>query len=262
MAANIDEVVSAIEYVAPIELAEEWDNSGLQLRCAEKVNSALIALDVTHAVADEAVESGCDMIISHHPLIFSPIKALSENKPGENVVMRLVKAGISVYSAHTSFDKAAGGINDELAKMLGLNGVKTIDGDGEGLLRVGALPQPMDRDGLSAHIKRVLGIDYLVTTDAECGMIENLGIAGGSGGGFLAAARENGAAALLTGEAKHSHHIEAVQRGMLLVEAGHYATEQCFVSCFFDSLQSRLDAVQLHLGLKTATRESAPSRIG
>lgn len=258
MSVAIEKVVEGIELIAPKELAYDWDNTGLLLRCADKVKSILITLDVTHEVVEEAILLGCDMILSHHPVIFTPIKKLSMAEPTQSVVMRMVKAGISLYSAHTSFDRAQAGMNDVLANKLDLRDIKTVDGDGEGLMRTGFLPKPMSTLQLAEYIKKTFNIKYLKTSSTKCDIIGKVAVIGGSGGDFVSAANKAGATALITGEAKHHHFIEAQAMGVLLVEAGHYDTERFFVDDVFLSLQSWRNEVQLDLGLKKAKCVNAP----
>jgi dinuclear metal center YbgI/SA1388 family protein len=172
--------------------------------------------------------------------------------------MRLIRAGVSLYAAHTTFDRAAGGINDMLAGRLGLVDVVTAAGPEDGLMRVGALPEAMAEPAFFAHVKRALGADSLRVSAWPGGPVRTVAVLGGSGGDFAAAAKEAGADALVTGEAKHHHFLEAQARGLLLVEAGHYATEHGFVDEIFMSLQSRRNELQLFLDFEKAKCEKAP----
>lgn len=258
MAVTMDEFVRLVEKAAPPELACSWDNSGLLLRCSETVDRVLIALDATMAVADEAISGGFNMVLAHHPTIFSPVKVLDHRKPADAVIMKLVRNGISLYAAHTTFDKAPGGINDMLANKLGLKDVRIAPGPDEGLMRVGQLNQAMSREAFLALVKRALDTGALHVSDWTGGSVRAVGVLGGSGGDFVAAAKAAGADALVTGEAKHHHFIEAKAIGVLLVEAGHFATEHGFADEIFMSLQASLNELQLHLGLKKAKCDKAP----
>jgi dinuclear metal center YbgI/SA1388 family protein len=256
----MDEFVSAVETVAPPGLACAWDNSGLLLRCGESVERVLIALDATMAVADEAIDDGFDMILAHHPTLFTPVKALDHRHSTDAVLMKLIQAGISLYAAHTTFDKAEGGINDMLANRLGLTDTVMAAGPEDGLMRVGKLPRSLDVSAFAEHVKRVLDTDAVHMSE-YCGKtVCTVAVLGGSGGDFAAAAKAAGADALVTGEAKHHHFLEAAALELLLIEAGHYATEHGFVDEIFMSLQSRLNELQLQLYLKKANCEKAPCR--
>ncbi len=262
MPVTIDEFVRIVETAAPRELAYDWDNSGLLLRCGHTVSRVLIALDATMPVAQEAREKGCDMLLVHHPLIFSPVKALSLQNSADAVLMALIRSGISLYAAHTTFDRAAGGINDALAQTLGLSHVTAVSGEGELLMRVGELGQTLDKHAFIAHVKQALGIPTVKVSAADCGGITRVAVAGGSGGSFIAAAKNAGAQALVTGEAKHHHYIDAEAAGLLLIEAGHYHTECAFSDRIDMSLQSYLNEVQLDLGLIKAENDKAPYAFG
>jgi dinuclear metal center YbgI/SA1388 family protein len=258
---TMDEFVRIVEDIAPREMACEWDNTGLLLRCGETVERVLVALDATAEVADEAVAGGFDMLLVHHPAIFSPKKALDHRSPADVVIMKLIRAGISLYAAHTSFDKAAGGINDMLAQRLGLDNVRIVSGPEDGLMRVGKLAAPMETAAFLDLVKRAVGADGLRVTEGSDAKIETVAVLGGSGGDFAAAAHAAGADALVTGEAKHHHFLEAAEFGLLLVEAGHFATERGFVDEIFMSLQARLNKVQLHVHCEKAQCINAPYRF-
>lgn len=259
MSVTMDEFVNLVEEIAPRSLAYEWDNTGLLLRCGDSVSNVMICLDVTKAIADEAAERGCDTILSHHPLLFSPVKSLDCAQANEGVLMQLVKNGISLYAAHTSFDLALGGVNDVLAELLGLTEVQTA-GEG-GIMRIGSLPQPCSKAALIARVKSVLGIEHVRLTRGFEGEISRVAVVGGSGGEYAAAAKKAGAQALLTGEAKHHHWIEAASIGMLIIEAGHFDTERCFADAIFGRLQARANALQLQLGFKKAECMQAPCEV-
>jgi dinuclear metal center YbgI/SA1388 family protein len=245
MPVKTDDFIDVIESTAPLELAYEWDNSGMQIRCSEEINKALITLDVTDKIAKEAKEKNCDMIISHHPLFFECFKSIDHKNVSHAVAIQLIKSGISVYSAHTTYDKAAGGVGDMLALKLGLEGISAESGVGEGLMRTGSLREPLEKNKFLSRVKKALETETLRVSSVNIDKIKKVAVVGGSGGNFSRAAKEAGAQALLTGEAKHHHFIEAAANGILLVEAGHFETEKCFVEGVFMSLQSRVNTLQL-----------------
>ena len=250
MPMKMDEFVRMVESVAPLDLAYEWDNSGLLLRMRDEIGSVYITLDLTQSAIDEAVAFGCDMILTHHPVLFTPVNALSCHNASDALMLSLIREGLSLYSAHTSFDRAPGGIGDLLAARLGLCRVETVSGRGEGLMRIGVFSKPYSQSELAAHIKSALGSQRLRLSKTNTGLIERAAVVGGSGGDFIDAAIEAGADALITGEAKHHHFLDAAMQGLLLIEAGHFDTERYFVDGIFMSLQSCLNEVQSSLGLK------------
>lgn len=258
MPVKINDLVKAIEHIAPPALAYDWDNTGIQLRCSDNINKVLITLDITPETAEEAKAKGCDLIISHHPLIFEPLKSLSIENAPQAVAMQLIRNGISVYSAHTSYDRAEGGIGDILARELGLQDICTELNSGEGLMRTGRLMEPLKRSAFLEYIKNTLKVNTVRISNTKIDIIKKVAVVGGSGGDFYKAAKEAGSQALITGEAKHHHFIEAAASGILLVEAGHFETERYFIEAVFMSLQSRLNELQLNVELYRADNVRSP----
>jgi len=253
---KIDEFVRVVEGIAPPSLAPEWDNSGLLLRCGDETGAVLVALDVTPAVIEEAQKKDCGMILSHHPLIFEPVKSLDCSKAGEGLLMRLIRKNISLYAWHTPFDKADGGVCDTLARKLGLLGSDVSE---DGFMRTGFLPQSLDFDGFIARVKEALGTGCVQASNIRPKEVKRVAVTGGSGGGYVEAALKSGAQALLTGEAKHHHFLEANESGLLLIAAGHYATERCFADAAIMSLQPKLDELKSSLELFKADGEIPPA---
>lgn len=259
MSVTMDEFVNLVEEIAPRSLAYDWDNTGLLLRCSDTVNNVLVCLDVTPEIADEAVSCGCDIILAHHPLLFTPVKSLDFAHATQGVLMQLVRNGISLYAAHTSFDIAPGGMGEALAELLGLTEVQTA-GE-EGLIRIGSLPEPSAGAELVEYVKKSLGIPHVRVSSGFEAKISRVAVVGGSGGEYAAEAYRAGARALVTGEVRHHQWIEARALGIFIIEAGHYDTERCFVDAIFGRLQSRANALQLHLGLKRAECMQAPYEV-
>ena len=253
---KIDEFVRIVEEIAPPSLAPEWDNSGLLLRCGDETGAVMVALDATLAVMEEAEKMNCGMILSHHPLIFEPVKSLDCSKAGQGLLMRLIRKNISLYAWHTPFDKADGGVCDTLTRKLGLLGSDVFEG---GFLRAGFLPQSLDFDSFIAHVKEALGTGGVRASNIRPKEIKRVAVSAGSGGGFVEAALKTGAQVLLTGEAKHHHFLEANESGLLLIAAGHFATERCFSDAAIMSLQPKLDELKSSLELFKADGEIPPA---
>lgn len=239
---TVQQVYDFINERAPFETQVAYDNSGLLVGDpGAEVRGVHVALDVTDAVIDEAVAHGANLIVTHHPMMFSPIKRLVETDHQARLLCRLIRAGISLISAHTNLDQAMGGINDVLAARIGLTEVQ-----GEGFLRVGQLGVPMQASALAEHISRCLGDVVRVMGDPEK-MITRVGMCSGSGSDEWPAAAALGAEAFLTGEAKHHHALEASAAGVVLMEAGHHATEAPGIFALADALQNWQDIVQCNV---------------
>ena len=190
---TVNQVYEAMQAIAPLELAESWDNPGLLVDCGGAVHRVLTALDITPEVVEEAAAKQCEMIVSHHPVIFDPLKRLGP----QDVPFQLVQAGISAVCMHTNLDAAEGGVNEVLAGIFGMKDMETF---AEGCGRVGAI--------------------------VDAGKpVKRLAVISGAGGSLFADAIAMGADCLLTGEANHHHAIDAKRLGLSLIAAGHYATE-------------------------------------
>ena len=146
---KIKEVLSALERFAPLPLQESWDNAGLQVGLTEtEVSGALLCLDVSERIVDEAVQKGCNLIVSHHPLLFRGLKTISDLTDVQRTVMKAIRKGICVVSMHTNMDNAKDGVNFKIAEKLALQQVrffapKTVDGIEAGSGVVGLLPEPV-----------------------------------------------------------------------------------------------------------------------
>ena len=209
----------------PVSLREGWDNDGLML-CPDpdkEVKRVLIALDATRQVADYAVQNGFDLILTHHPMIFHPLTALTPEHHVARKAMLLLQNGISVFSFHTRLDAAEGGVNDTLASLLGLSAVSPF-GEGESQMgRIGTLPTPMPLDKFAEFVKRTLHSDCCLYAGNR--MASRVAILGGDGKDFVPYAREAGADTYLSGRIGYNLLTDAAAEQMNLVEAGHYFTE-------------------------------------
>ena len=203
---------------APLELQLGFDNSGFLVgRNDKSVKKVLLSLDVTAEVIDEAIELGAELIISHHPVIFSAIKKLTDEK-----LLRLIENSIAVISMHTNLDIADGGVNDVLLKLLGAEGDEALDSDGCG--RIGELAAPMDFDTFLNFCKSRLnskGLRYYYAGKP----VKNLAVMGGAGGDFVGLAFEKGCDTYVTADVKYNRFLEAAEMGINLIDADHFCTE-------------------------------------
>ncbi len=224
---NVKQLYDALNEKIPPSLSCSWDNDGLMC-CPDperEVRRVLIALDVTPQVADEAIEGGFDLVISHHPLIFHPLRSLTTQDGVGAKLINLVRAGVSVMSFHTRLDAVEDGVNDRLAEALGLIDVEAFeDGDGIPLGRIGYLPEATDVYDLAAHIKSALATPAVMVS--SCGkQADRVAVVGGEGKSFIGAARAAGADTLVSGRLGYNNMVEAEELGINLIEAGHFFTE-------------------------------------
>jgi dinuclear metal center YbgI/SA1388 family protein len=236
---NVKELYDALEKRIPKHLSEEWDNDGLMCSpdLTQNVKRAICTLDITEEICDYAVDMGVDLIVSHHPLVFRPVSALTEENNVQRKLMKLVSAGISVFSFHTRADKIEGGVNDILADMLGLREVSPF-GEG-GLGRCGVIDDEMSTEDFAYKVKTTLGTDCLKYADAY-NTVSKVCVVGGDGKSFVSDALKSGADTFVSGRIGYNVMAEAGEMGINLLEAGHFFTEQP-VTQFFQALLHRLD---------------------
>ena len=214
---TVQQLYEAMQALAPLELAESWDNPGLLVDCAGEVTRVLVTLDITPEVVTEAAAKHCEAIVAHHPVIFDPLKKLGP----QDVPFQLVRVGISAICMHTNLDAAPGGVNDTLADLLGMQreGRRNF---AEDCGRIGPV-EPTTVQQLARFCADTLhsGVRYV-----DCGRpITCLAEVSGAGGSYLQEAIDAGADCLVTGEAAHHIALLAKQKGVGLVVSGHWGTE-------------------------------------
>jgi len=222
-AMTVKTLYSKLEERIPRELSMEWDNDGLM--CApdpeSEVRRVLVSLDVTDEIVDYAINEGFDVILSHHPLIFKPLSALNYNNHVSKKVIKLIIAGVSVFSFHTRLDRLSGGVNDILADIIGLTDVQPF---GDGLGRIGVLPEESDLDDFANSIKLQLQADAIRVSDAY-NSVRRVAVVGGSGGDYIKDAIACGADTFVSGSIGYHDMEDSSELGINLIEAGHYFTE-------------------------------------
>ena len=247
---KIYQVVDALEHYAPLPLQEGYDNAGLQVGLTEavEVSGALLCLDVTETVVDEAIRKGCNLIVSHHPLIFRKLARISDENYVQRTVRKAIKNDITIVSMHTNMDAAKGGVNFKIAEKLGLRnlrffgGEKEIDGvkGGEGV--IGEITDETDTlhaDGIAADDLVLMLRERFQAECVQCNQllrrsIRKVALCGGAGSFLLDAAIAAGADAFITGE-MHYHEFFGHEQEIQICVIGHYQSEQ-FTSEIFRSI--------------------------
>ena len=235
---KVRDVVKVIEEFAPLGIQESWDNSGLCIGSPDApVSSVLLGLDCTPELVDEAVSCGADMIVTHHPLIFSGLKKISPDDQVGEAVIKAIRAGISIYAAHTSADKVLAGVSGAMASRLGLENVTILDEDGEGtgLGVVGDLPEPLTAAEAAALVKERFGLKAMRSSRPVEGRISRVAMCGGSGGSLIPAARRSGAQLYISGDI--SYHNFFTPEGFMIMDIGHYESEIEIVDILFSLLR-------------------------
>lgn len=247
MTCTVRDVAEFLEEFAPPRLAEDWDNVGLLVGTPEgRVERVMTCLTVTPATVAEAVAERADLIVTHHPLPFRPLKRITSDDVPGRLLLALIGAGIHVYSPHTAFDSAARGINQRLAEGLELDGIQPLEGreqdpDGLGAGRWGTCAEPRRLDRLAAMLRALLGIEGLHAVGLDGQRITRVAVACGAAGTFLAAARRAGCQLLVTGETNFHTCLEAEAHGIALLLPGHYASERFAVEQLAEVLAGKME---------------------
>lgn len=246
MAVKVQQVLEILEQIAPPELACSWDNVGLLVDAGRPVTSIMTALDITADVVRDAAESGCELIVSHHPVIFDPLRRVT----AEDVPAMLLQNGISAICMHTNLDAAAGGVNEVLAGIFGMQDPEPFAG---GCGRVGSI-EPITVPQLARKAQQELAArcnapdagPAVQVKFADTGKpVQRLAVISGAGGSLFEEALAVGADCLLTGEANHHHACDAKRLGLSLIAAGHYATEFPVTAAVAEKLRAALPGVEV-----------------
>ena len=239
----LQDIINIIESVAPLSYQEDWDNSGLQVgnRNAE-IHEALLTIDVTESVVNEAILLGCDLIVSHHPLIFHGIKHLTGTTPQERCVEKAIRHNIAIYSAHTSMDSYLHGVSGCMAERLGIHDyrvlIPSVSHAEAGLGVIGDLAHPLDAEGFVEHVARVFAVPNtaLRWVKGANNRISTVAICGGAGADFVEQAIAQGADAFVSADFKY-HELQSAYQRITVVDMDHWVSEH-FTREIFEQLLS------------------------
>ena len=253
MTATVADIIKVMETMAPLRLAEEWDNVGLQVGQLDwPVRSIWVALDPLYDVVDGACRNGVDLLITHHPLIFNPLRCINFDTPVGSVIQAAAGHKLAIFAAHTNFDSAADGINDLLAFRVGLADLKVLkrgdhpcedsatdDLQKQGLGRVGELEETMELLPLALSIKKKMGLKYIKIAGKPDLPVRRVAVCSGSGSGLMKDFFSSGAQVFISGDLRYhdAREVEALNLG--LIDMGHFASEYLAI----EVLAKRLDKV-------------------
>jgi len=238
---KIKEIAQMIEKEFPLSYAYDEDNVGLLIGDYDtEITGILTTCDVDCDVVDEAIEKGCNLIVSHHPLMFLSINRLTENNPEQSTIRKMIQNGIALYSAHTNLDVGNGGINDLMANMLGMENTSVIrvvceDEHGvNGYGRMCDLPEKILLKDLMDKVIDVFGADGLRYAGDINTEIRRLAINTGGGASAIEPSIRNGCDCLITGDVKYNGYRDSVQSGMCIIDLMHFDSEQISKKWFAD----------------------------
>lgn len=242
------DLINEFENLIPLDLAEPWDNSGIQIINNDgEVNRVLIALEISDEIIDEAIEMKADLIITHHPLIFNKISSLNYSNSTSSKVIKLVKNNIDVYSCHTNFDKIEIGNNFYLGSLIGLTSMEKCKLNGEGYLVKGQLSQEIIYDDVIDLVSEKLNYDKskFSGTGRLDKKIKQVCICTGAGGEFVDVAISEECDLFITGDLKYHQAQLARETDMCVLDCGHYATERPFIWNMYEILSKKFPSIVL-----------------
>lgn len=252
MTLTLKQIYQDMDNFYPFETQMSFDNAGFLLGDDHaEVTNILVALDISSAVIEEAIQTNCQLIITHHPVIFSPLKSLRSSNPTEKMIMSLIKHNIGVISAHTNLDRSQEGVNFHLAKNLGIQkGTFVVE---EGINRHGT-PYGLGFMG-DPHEKNLSASDYakfVAKTLHATGLrledsgkpVTKVAVGGGSCGSMLSDVANAGCDTFVSGDIKYDVFLDARERGITLIDAGHFPTEQIICPILVEKLQNHYQSVE------------------
>lgn len=235
-------IMNVMEQLAPKKVAEDWDNVGLLVGNPEaEIKRIFVCLDADENNIEQAIRKNCQLIISHHPIIFNGIKKFRTDLYTGRTLKKLLVNDINVFSAHTNFDQAEGGVNDILAGLIGLTKVKKWEAGGVEIVgRIGYLEEPLTVEEFAAQVKAGLKADCIRYTAGNDRKIKKVAICSGAGASQLAQAAFSGADCYVTGDVKYHDAQHAVELGISIIDGGHYPTEYPAMVALADKLKEAL----------------------
>lgn len=252
---QLEELLQSLEEWAPLSRQESYDNAGLILGHREReVKQALICFDITPEVVEEAVETGADLIISHHPAIFRGIKRIDPSSRMGRMLSLSLQHGIAWYAMHTNLDNTPTGVNHCLAQKLGLTQTRPLvptdlsSGVGAGV--IGVLPQAMQEKPLLDLLKALTGVCCIRHSGFADRHIQTVALCGGSGGEFFGAAQAQKADVYITGDVKY-HDFADAEKGTWLVDIGHYESEQFVKEAIFAHITKNFPKFAAHISKRS-----------
>lgn len=252
---------------APFRYAAKWDQCGLQVGDPSgHVDRILVALDPLSSALQEAEDRGCQCVVTHHPLIFQPLKAVRGDEYPGSLVLRVARSGLHVIAAHTNLDAAREGTNEHLARLFALGAMEPLEIDpvfrGEplygGMGRMGSLAVPTTLGELVAKAADMLGRCGLRVVGDPGGLVDRVALCTGSGGSLVDLAVKGGCQVFITGDVKYHDAQRAVEAGLAVIDVGHFASERLILEPLASFLRSTAESRQASVQVLVATSEKDP----
>lgn len=263
MVPTLKDIFDTLDRMAPFSIAQDWDNSGLQIGTFSKeIKKIFISLDPSPKALQEASRRQAQLLLTHHPLIFGPLSCIDGDVYPGNVITEALRADIAVLAAHTNLDVARGGLNDMLADLFDLRNVEILEmgnqQGGIGLGRLGSLEKPLTLSEMIERAKQVLDIEKVGVVGPRDSKVKRVAVVGGSGGEMVSLASKKGADLLITGDISHHEARNAEDLGLALLDGGHFPTEKAALRLFADSFSVKLRELGWQVLVEIYKTEEAP----
>ena len=247
---KVRDVISVIEDFAPLSLQESYDNGGLNVGLYDDdVKGVLVCVDVTEAVVDEAAAKGANLIVSHHPLLFHPLRQVGENSYIERLVRRCVKENISLYAAHTALDRTRHGVSWKMADMLGLEKRSVLvpyeGSEHIGFGIVGKLEKPEKTVGFLQKVREIFACEVIRHSALNKESVQAVAVSSGAGSSFIADAQRAGADIFLSADLRYNDFFSSVD-GIIVADVGHFESEYCAIDLLYDIITKKISTFAVH----------------
>ncbi len=246
---SLSEIINIIESVAPLSLQEAWDNSGLQIGNREtEVSSILLCTDISESIVDEAIEKGCQLIISHHPLLFHGLKSITPQTAVARCAIKAIQHHIAIYSSHTAMDSYLHGVSGRMADKIGVKNYHILAESGEnvGLGVIGDLPNPMAWEAFMMHIQAIFHAPIIRYTQPTATQVQTVALCGGAGSEFVEIAIAQGADVYISADFKY-HEFQQAEGRIAVLDIGHFESEQYTKEIFAELLNTQAPQLKTYL---------------
>ncbi len=271
MMITTQDIISQINSIAPFDISEPWDNSGLQAGNRQwEVKKIIIGLDVTLPLMEAAVDTGADLVLTHHPLIMSPEKQIDFARMPGCAIKISAENEISIVCAHTNLDKASAGLNDFFADKIGLDNLSAFVTDDPGLSglpepagigRIGTLPSELSLEQLVAQVKKKLKLDHLRVTGQMTQLVNKVAVCTGSGGSLIDEFIRSKADVYITGDIKYHEARKAEEFSKSIIDVGHFGSELIAIDLLFNKLTHAFEMAGFDIELVCFKNEKDPFTI-
>lgn len=270
MTVTVSDIIHVMDQIAPPYLAENWDNAGLQIGDHRwPVRTVAVALDPSREVIEEACDKKSDMLITHHPLIFKPLTCIDFRSPIGSIIKKATKHQMAIFAAHTNLDKSEGGLNDLLARRIGLQDLKVLQYSNDvyplfsidhrqGIGRVGVLKKAIELQSFALKVKHMLDLQHITYVGSPHLVITKVAVCPGSGSSLLESFYSCGAQVYISGDLKYHDARDVEAAGLGLIDIGHFPSEYLVVEELVKRLTSLLSEKQLQAEVKACNIEKDP----